>query len=167
LKKLILLSSIAVFLIFLNSNYVHATTKTDFPGLHRHIEKNEIEGYYLSEPLDGETESCSLSVKIRKVKGGYVFTFDIDGKIAKGMVKLTKSDDPKEFGITFKGIHWAENNGDISRPGQQNKLKLPDGIEGVWSAAGIVIQNYGNAMNSYMQIASCGQKYINLVKQDR
>ena len=163
MKKLLVFPAIAFFLLFTSGNYVMA----DKPNARLQVvpQNKEIEGYYLSEALDGETETCSLSVKIRKAKGGYVFTFDIGGKIISGKVKLIKSDDPKEFGITFKGIHWAENNGDISNTTQQNKLKLPDGIEGVWSASGIVIQNYGNAMNSYMQIASCGQKYINLVKQ--
>lgn len=163
MKKILVFPAIICFLFFTNGNYVMADKNN--ARLQAVRQSKEIEGYYLSEALDGETETCSLSVKIRKAKDDYVYTFKIGDKIVSGKVKLIKSDNAKEFGIIFKGIHWAENNGDISNTNQQNKLKLPDGIEGVWSASGIVIQNYGNAMNSYMQIASCGQKYINLVKQ--
>lgn len=169
MKKLFIFSGITFFLLFTSSYYVLAGTvrldgKTTL-HLRNVRQSKEIEGYYLSVPMDGETEPCSLSVKIRKTHGEYAFTFNISGKIATGKVKLTKSDNPKELGIVFRGIHWAENNGDLSATTKQVKLKLPGGIEGVWSESGIIIQNYGNAMNNYMQIASCGQKFINLVKQ--
>jgi len=175
MKKLLLFSGITFFFIFSGSNYVQAGaarlyTKT-FPAIKNvhpvqsYNENKDIEGYYVSELMDGETENCSLSVKIKKVQGQYVYAFNIGGKIVKGKVKITKADNPEEPGIIFKGIEWAENNGDISHSDKHVALKLPGSIEGVWSESGIIIQNYGNSMNNYMQIASCGQKYINLVKQ--
>ena len=170
MKTLFLFLGIIFFVIFTSSNYVQAGAvlpgiKTNVSSLHRHNQSKEIEGYYISEPMDGETESCNISLNIKKVQGRYTYNLNISGHVFKGKVKLTEADNPKERGIIFQGVKWAENNGDISRTAKQVKLKLPDSIEGVWSESGIIIQNYGNSMNNYMQIASCGQKYINLVKQ--
>ncbi|MGY4385190.1 hypothetical protein ACVWYN_002226 [Pedobacter sp. UYP24] len=165
---------IIIFLLFLtnssfnsaeaaDSNVVYATKNRNLTK--RYNERKNVEGYYVSEPMDGETENCALSVKIKNVKGQYFYAFNITGEIVHGKVKITKADDPKELGIVFKGVKWAENNGYVSRNAQNEKFKLPNAIEGVWSESGIMIQNYGNSMNNYLLFASCGQKYINLVKK--
>jgi len=164
-KSLQFLGAFIFFIFALCCSDQAAPTKANAKTIPAGYRSREVEGYYVSEPMDGETETCNLSVRIKKVQGQYIYAFNIDGRILKGKVRITKTDDPNELGIIFNEIQWAENNGDLSRTTKAAKLKLPDSIEGVWSASGIIIQNYGNSMNSYMKIASCGQKYINMVKQ--
>jgi hypothetical protein len=140
----------------------------------KHILKHQInlpaiEGYYKSELIDGETDSCDLSVRIKKIKGQYYYTFYRGSHVEKGKIKLTKGDDLNEMYITFRGIEWKEYEGDVTDAKNKDrrvKLKRPIGIEGTWTDEGIMIQNYGKAMNYYVQIEWCNaQKFIKLVKQ--
>lgn len=128
-----------------------------------------VEGLYKSEMLDGETESCDLSVRITKIKGRYRYVFHIGKTVKKGKVQLSAADGPGDKIITFEGITWAEYEGDVSNVKDEDRpvaMKLPAGITGLISKKdGITIQNSGNALNYYVQIAGCGQKYIHLVKQ--
>jgi hypothetical protein len=41
---------------------------------------------------------------------------------------------------------------------------LPIGIDGLFSEKEITIQNYGNAMNYYVKLDDCGEKYIHFNK---
>ena len=88
-----------------------------------------------------------------------------------GKVTLSKSVDKKDTYITFKGIKWAEYEGDISKKqdsvedNNSPDLELLVGVSGQLSGNGIVIQNSGNAMNYYTVFNKGGSKYIRLVKQ--
>lgn len=159
MKKVTLLICIILLLFFISSSFISNT-----PIVMQPMDK-VVEGHYLSEPMDGETERCDISLRIEKVQRKYFYAIIIGGKTIKGKVKLSPGDDAGSLGITLEGIKWAENNGDLSTENKQNKLTLPQGLDGVWTESGIMIQNYGNSMNNYTKIAGCGQKYINLIKQ--
>jgi hypothetical protein len=145
-----------------------STLNTAVNVLKRQTKLPAITGYYRSKLIKGESGSCNLSVEIKELQGEYFYTFNLGGHIKKGKVKLTKIDEPDAAGIVFTGIKWAEYKGDISRLKDGDRptvMKIPVGIEGVWTKSGITIQNYGNAMNYYVQIAGCEKKYIELIKQ--
>lgn len=46
----------------------------------------------------------------------------------------------------------------------EDDLSLPQDIVGVLYENEITIQNYGNAMNYYVQLGACDVKYIHLIK---
>ena len=130
-------------------------------------EAEEITGTYYAESIDGQSESCDMSVEIRKNGAGYSYQFNLNGEKIKGRVTLKKNDS-KETYINFEGIKWAEYQGDISNDpekGDTTSFELPVGIDGLLAGKEITIQNYGNAMNYYVKFAGCDEKYIRLVKQ--
>lgn len=127
----------------------------------------KIEGFYQSKPGEGEEDGCEINATIRKVNAKYYYRLDVAGKIYKGIFKVAKGDNINEKAVTFTGIRWAVNDGDVSDQQDSQErpsLKLPVGVGGILSNNEIVIQNYGNAMNSYVQLEQCSQKYIRMVK---
>jgi hypothetical protein len=146
--------------------------KTDRIKVTKQESSLAIEGLYVAKPLEGGTESCDMSVRIKKRQaGGYTYHFTINDTRLTGRVTLSKSEDKKDTYITFKGIKWAEYEGDISKREDSDAddnspdLELPVGVSGQLSGNKIVIQNSGNAMNYYTVFSECGSKYIRLVKQ--
>lgn len=131
---------------------------------------SDISGFYKSVPQEGEDDHCDMSVRISKIKGHYVYSFNISGKTRKGKVTVQWGKGKEDTYITFEGIEWAEYEGDISNETDDQRsskpqMKLPVGVSGQLSDKEITIQNYGNSMNYYVVFAECGQKYISLVKQ--
>jgi hypothetical protein len=129
----------------------------------------DITGTYYAESIDGQSESCNMSVLIKKGPKAYIYEFTINGEKIKGKATV-KENDNKETYINFEGIKWAEYEGDISQDpekGDTTSLELPVGIDGLLAGKEITIQNYGNSMNYYVKFAGCDEKYIRLVKQTR
>jgi len=76
-------------------------------------------------------------------------------------------DEKKErYFVTLKNIKWSKNIGVVDSEGNaiDKNLSLPDEIQGSLDKNGIMIQNYGNAMNDYEKFTECGLKYISLIK---
>lgn len=132
-----------------------------------------IEGIYKSEKIDeNQEEACNLVIKINKRNGEYLYNFKSDERTLNGKVSFVRSIEENGVYIVFEGIEWAENEGDISNDldnsadEKHEELELPVGVEeGSFSENEIDIQNYGNAMNSYLKLADCGAKFIHLKKQ--
>lgn len=136
-------------------------------------DKNQIaiEGHYISSALEDGTAApgCQITVDIVKRKAQYFYTLTSDTTY-QGKVSISKNQENKETYVTFEGIEWAEYEGDISNDSedertQKSEMKLPVGIDGRFTGHEITIQNYGNAMNYYVKLAGCGDKFIRLVKQ--
>jgi hypothetical protein len=108
-----------------------------------------LPGYYRAK------SGCPLSIRITKSGKQYFYVLKQNTGVKKGKLKIVKADEPGTMGIVLTGIRWAEYA--AGRP--------PVGLEGIWTTAGITIQNYGNAMNSYTKLAACGEKYIELSRQ--
>jgi len=109
----------------------------------------KLAGYYRSK------SGCNLSVRITHSGKQYFYTLKLNTRTRRGKLKLVKADEPGTTGIVFTGLRWAA----------YPSGKPPIGIEGVWTTTGIIIQNYGNAMNNYTQLAGCNEKYIELALQ--
>lgn len=113
-------------------------------------------------------EGCNLTIEISKSKGAYYYHFKSTKRTLKGKVTFSRSLNEKVVYLNLNGIEWAENSGDISKEGPDDGKQigyLPTIVEGLLSDNEIIIQNYGNAMNSYTKLGECSdEKYIHLKK---
>jgi hypothetical protein len=114
-------------------------------------------------------EGCNLTIEISKSKGGYYYHFKSTKRTLKGKVTFSRSLNEKVVYINLNGIEWAGYRGDISRLDPEDEGQkienLPTTVEGLLSDNEIIIQNYGNAMNSYTKLGECSdEKYIHLKK---
>lgn len=102
--------------------------------------------------------SCHLTIEISKSKGLYYYHFKSPVRALQGKVTFSRSLDENLVYINFNRIEWEENGGDIPK-------SLPTSVGGLLSDNEITIQNYGNAMNSYVKLGECSdEKYIQLKK---
>lgn len=135
-------------------------TNQSVPGL----PKSLIGSYKLAKE-----EGCNLTIGISKSKGAYYYHFKSTKRTLKGKVTFSRNLNEKVVYIHLNGIEWAENSGDISKEGPDDEGKeigdLPTTVDGLLSDNEIIIQNYGNAMNSYTKLGECSdEKYIHLKK---
>lgn len=128
-----------------------------------------VSGYYKEadeEQADSPGEGCNIAVTILKSNVGYRYRLTAGQTHHTGKVTLEKNQN-KSIGITFEDIPYAEYEGDVSKL-EENKdrpqPKLPVGVGGILSGDTITIQNYGNAMNYYVQFGGCQVKFISLVR---
>ena len=130
---------------------------------------DSISGFYKTEIDSNYSETCELSVEIRKNKNQYTYHLKTDLRDVKGKVGFVR-DSPNELYIVFEGIEWDEYLGDetneIDDDVEEKNTKIPVGIEAYVGNDTLTIQNNGNAMNSYTKIGECGRKYIFLIKQN-
>lgn len=128
--------------------------------------KNDIAGIYKIDNEESIAE-CDLTITFINTKKGYIFKLKSAKLDQSGKVSLKPTEDKKGFYFTLEGIEWSEYEGDISDEQQENSndFELPIGIVGVISAGKIDIQNSGNAMNYYVQLADCDLKYIHMKRQ--
>jgi hypothetical protein len=131
-----------------------------------------IEGIYKAESFKetGEDSNvCDMTVEIKKSKEGYNYKLTLSDTTYAGSVTISKNEKDKSTFVTFKGIQWAEYEGDISNRDDNDdnrpSLELPVDVGGQLLGNEIIIQNSGNAMNYYTVFSECGEKYIRLVKR--
>jgi hypothetical protein len=132
--------------------------------------KTKIEGVYevVNEP--NEVEKCAITITIEKVGPQYIYKFKSDSRSLEGKVSLKVNEEKDGFYITFEGIQWSEYEGELvmGEDGDyypKEDLENPVGINGLIKENQIMIQNYGNSMNYYVQLSDCGKKYIFLKKR--
>jgi hypothetical protein len=130
-----------------------------------------IGGLYKAAALQGEeSQPCNLTIEIKRISRQYVYTLTLPGKVKKGVVTLSQSDNPKQFScmLTLEGIKWASYEGNISQEDDEHpakELEVPVGITMGFINNELTFQNNGNAMNAYTVLEECDQKYVRLVKQ--
>ncbi|MEJ7559271.1 MAG: hypothetical protein WKF66_13255 [Pedobacter sp.] len=117
-----------------------------------------------------ELAKCSITITIFKVGQRYNYRFKSDSRVLEGKVSLEANENKDGFYITLEGIEWSEYEGELvidedGSSSSKEELKIPVGIQGLIKANEIFIQNYGNSMNSYVQLGECGKKYIVLKRQ--
>jgi hypothetical protein len=104
---------------------------------------------------DSLNEGCHIVGLITKNIKGYRYQLTTAENHYKGKVTVTRNPD-KSNGIVFEGIPFADYEGDISKENDTDTrspaLAKPIGIGGVISGDTILMQNYGNAMNYYVQL---------------
>ena len=129
----------------------------------------DISGYY--EEVDDEqteelNEGCGISVNIKRNTKGFSYYLKTSDRRYRGKITLVNISDDK-YGIVFEGTKYAEYEGDLSQKtvdDNAKKTNSPVGVGGELQQDTITIQNYGNAMNYYVQIGGCQVKYLRLVR---
>lgn len=127
----------------------------------------EIEGTYNVVSNADDAEKCQIKITIKKVSEQYRYIFTSESRTLEGKLSLEGDKNNEGYYITLEGIEWSEYEGELDDNGEaksKEDLKLPVGIHGVIKGNEITIQNYGNSMNYYVQLADCGEKYIILKK---
>lgn len=125
-----------------------------------------IEGVYKATVAEGEeSQPCQLTIEILKKLDRYSYNLTLAGKVKRGAVTISKSDDLKQFTclLTLQGIKWASYEGDISREDDEHpvkKLKVPTDVTLGYINNELAFQNDGNAMNAYTVFAECDQKFV-------
>lgn len=90
------------------------------------------------------------------------FRLKTDKRNVVGKAKISKSEG--FYWVTLP-IKWAEYEGDVTDESKERvSLELPTQIEFQYSNKTLTMQNYGNAMNYYVVLGECGDKYIELKK---
>lgn len=126
---------------------------------------DDITGIYKTE-----SEYCPMQVEIKKEQDIYTYTMTTpSGKEFNGQAAFQRpNSEDSIFYITFPDVKWAENRGNLNTGNDDDKLPESletSGIDAVWDDGNIIIQNTGNAMNYYVKIADCGDKFIELKKE--
>ena len=126
-----------------------------------------IEGTYMVINNAENAEKCMMKITIEKTSDQYRYTFQSESRTLKGKLSLEADKSGDGYYITLEGIEWSEYEGALDDEGEpkEKDLALPVGIQGAIQENAITIQNYGNSMNYYQQLADCGDKYIVLQKQ--
>ncbi|WP_051666582.1 hypothetical protein [Pedobacter sp. R20-19] len=126
-----------------------------------------IEGTYVVINKYENAEKCMMKITIEKTSDQYRYTFQSESRTLKGKLSLEADKSGNGYFITLEGIEWSEYEGALDDEGEpkEKDLALPVGIQGAIQENAITIQNYGNSMNYYQQLADCGDKYIVLQKQ--
>ena len=114
-------------------------------------------------------ENCNLTISIFKLKEQYYYEYKSNLENLKG--KAIR--DGKW--VVLSEIDYAEDYFDINldledvrRKKFEELKKIGKRTTGVFcelSSEGLTIQNYGNAMNHYVKLSGCDQKYIHFKKQ--
>jgi hypothetical protein len=129
-------------------------------------DKNDLDISGTYEQTDTADGGCPISVTINKSPAGYRYNLTNDKKHYTGKIKLEKDAD-QGTAIVFEGIPYSEYEGDVSQlddNAERMQKKVPVGVGGLLNGDTILIQNYGNAMNYYVQLGGCDAKFINLIK---
>lgn len=123
----------------------------------------EIAGIY---KFNDEVSACFLVLEIAEGKEHYTYKLKTPARNLAGNISLKPGEDKDGYYITIDGIAWAENLGALDDEGSpvQEDVGIPQGLEGYLRENSIVIQNYGNSMNYYLQLGECDTKYIELEK---
>ncbi len=127
----------------------------------------EIVGIYEVESESAIKEGCDLKVEITKVKSTYYYTLTSAIREKSAELSVDKIENSDELALILNEIQWSEYKGDISneKESKEKELKIPVGINATFLNNEIIIQNYGNDMNYYVQLGECSEKYIRLVRK--
>ncbi|MCG9791207.1 hypothetical protein [Flavobacterium algicola] len=152
--------------------WINFKSKKEYPLI---LEKKDIKITRLPKNIIGEyhNDICNLTLSITKLKGEYFYNYNSTERNLKGKVTFLREED---LYINLSEIEFAEDYFDISLPEEDlekskkyEELKKVGkryiGVECYYSPEELTIQNYGNAMNYYVKLSDCGEKYIRFKKQ--
>lgn len=152
--------------------WVNAENKKEYPLV---LTQSAKKVTALPEDLIGEyyNDMCNLTLLFTKSKGEYYYSYKSKERNLKGKLNFYREDG---LYINLSEIEYAEDYFDVSlaeedpeKEKEYAKLKKIGkrtvGVEGQYSPEEITIQNYGNAMNYYVKLNDCGEKYIHFKKK--
>ncbi|WP_378174021.1 hypothetical protein [Aquimarina sp. SS2-1] len=156
----------------IQGKWVSGTTKKEYP-LTLDIIRDEVQP--LPTTIEGKyyDEMCGLTLSVFKSKGAYFYEYSSSERNLKGKIRFIRGD---ELYINLENIEYAEDYFDVSlaeedpeKSKEYERLKKIGkrkiGVECLYTTEEILIQNYGNAMNYYVKLYDCGEKYIHFKKQ--
>ncbi len=110
--------------------------------------------------------ACDLNLIISKERNEFLYEIKIYSRNIKGKISFSRDLNEPTIDILFEGIEWSGYEGELDENGEprERNLKLPVGIWAELDGNKISFQNYGNAMNSYIKLDGCGDKFITLEK---
>ena len=129
------------------------------------LPSNIIGSYY--------NDICDLTLSFSKSKGEYYYKYTSPKRNLDGKISFYRGED---IYINLANIEYAEDYFDIElfeedeeKEKEYEKLKEKGkrrvGVECYFSPDELTIQNYGNAMNYYVKLYDCGEKYIHFQRQ--
>ena len=156
----------------INGVWVNAKNKKEYPLLITKTTKNITP---LPEGIEGAyyNDMCNLTLTFTKSKGEYYYTYQSNERSLKGKINFYREED---LYMTLTEIEYAEDYFDVAlfeedpeKEKEYAKLKEIGkrrvGVECYYSPDELTIQNYGNAMNYYVKLNDCSEKYIHFKKQ--
>lgn len=125
----------------------------------------DIEGNY---KVKEAAENCKMDLKLYYLNGILKYNLTTDRRTISDNAKIELNEEKNGYYITFENIEWSENEGALNNEGEpiEKDVVLPKEIQGTLSKNEITIQNTGNAMNYYVKIGECEEKYIQLKKEN-
>jgi hypothetical protein len=153
----------------IEGNWISLKTKKQY---HLDLTVTSAEIVALPQKIEGsyKSEDCNIEIIIKKERERYYYTFISEIRTLKGEISLKRNDRYNE--IILEGIEYAEDYFDVGLPEENpeyEELKKDGnrrvGIDCFLDSDKITIENYGNAMNYYLKLRDCGNKYIVFSKQ--
>ncbi|PKB45074.1 hypothetical protein AX016_3311 [Cellulophaga sp. RHA19] len=152
--------------------WVNAENKKEYPLVLTQAAKKvtplpvDILGEYYNEV-------CNLTLTFTKSKGEYYYSYKSKERNLKGKLNFYRDEG---LYINLTEIEYAEDYFDVALPEEDTEKekeyaalkkigKRTLGVEGQYSPGELTIQNYGNAMNYYVKLNDCGEKYIHFKKK--
>ncbi|NDV97342.1 hypothetical protein D0T84_20920 [Dysgonomonas sp. 521] len=117
------------------------------------------------------SDGCFLEIDIIKDKGEYRYAMQTDTKKYSGAVHFLREFDgtskQQTLWLELSNFEWAEFKGDLSgvEDGDSVESIGMQGLELYYSKDELSFQNYGNAMNYYVKVGDCGDKFVTLTKK--
>ncbi|RZK57301.1 MAG: hypothetical protein EOO87_03315 [Pedobacter sp.] len=155
----------------LTGNWQNLSNKKSLPVYLEKTDKPipQLPATVLGDYTVNNEEGCKLTLSVTKSNSGYHFYYKSAERKIKGRVTFSRSLTDNSVYINLDGIAWAEDSGDVATmDGEEDDSKdddeLPNVVQGLLTGKEIIIQNTGNAMNYYVKLSDCDQKYIHLKK---
>ena len=109
--------------------------------------KKDIQTEYTGTYKTDTAKDCVIELIITSQSDGYHYKIKTSTREQEGLLEITKIE--QEVYLKFIGLLGTEPK---------------DEIEGQYTNKTIVIQNYGNSMNQYLNFSECDIKYLELLK---
>jgi hypothetical protein len=155
----------------INGKWINIETKAEYPLALEKIDQEikalpvSIIGIYIDS-------ACNINLSISISKGGYYYKYVSKERKLDGKVSFSRGEN---LYLTLEGIEYAEDYFDVDlaeddRQSEQFKKlrkagKRSVGVQAILRPEELVIQNNGNAMNHYLKLYECDEKYIQFMKQ--
>lgn len=109
--------------------------------------KKVIQDEYIGTYKTDTAKGCAINLIVTKKSDGYHYKIKTSARDQEGLLEITKIE--QNVYLKFVGLLGVEPK---------------DEIEGQFTKNSIVIQNYGNSMNEYLNFDECDIKYLELLK---
>jgi len=146
-------------------------TEPEFTRIEKLRHYMENVPFSIPDSLAGKyvSDGCFLEIDIIKDKGEYRYIMQTGEKKYNGSIRFSSESEMGEqrLWVILQDFQWAEYKGnlmDVEDPDEVPSLDMW-GLDLYYDKGELTFQNYGNAMNYYVKMNECDQKYIRLIKE--